>query len=193
MAIPLRNDDERFTYADYLTWPDQERWEIIEGMAINMTPAPSTKHQKISMDLSTSINMFIKKNAGKISVFAAPFDVILPGRQPDEETLTVVQPDISIICDPEKLDEKGCKGPPDVIIEIISPSTAQIDHQLKLQLYEKYGVGEYWLIHPSDQILWAYHREENGTYGRARIYSKGDVVPLSLQGKTLDINLAEIF
>lgn len=193
MAIPLRNNNDLFTYADYLTWPDNERWEIIEGMPIDMTPAPSTKHQKISMDLSTLINTFIKKKGGNCSVFAAPFDVTLPGDLSNEETITVVQPDISIICDPRKLDEKGCKGAPDIIIEILSPTTAQIDHKLKLQLYEKYKVKEYWLIHPTDQILWAYQMEENGKYRRAGIYAKDDVIPLSLQGNTLEIKLAEIF
>ncbi len=120
MSQPEQNLDRKFTYIDYLTWPEEEHWELINGIPYNMTPAPSTQHHKI---VSTLIAVFY--NALKDSpcqVFGAPFDVRLPEKDSNEDIFTVVQPDLAIICDRHKLDSRGCLGGPDLIIEVTSPS-----------------------------------------------------------------------
>ncbi|MCU0288973.1 MAG: Uma2 family endonuclease [Acidobacteria bacterium] len=153
MPVPLQKDIERFTYAQYITWPDQERWELIEGIPYDMSPDPSRYHQEISMNLAFEINKFLKENGKKCKVYAAPFDVRLPeSGQTDAETMSVVQPDISVICSPGKLDDKGCKGAPDFIAEITSLATIKKDMKDKLLLYEKHGVPEYWVIQPEESV-----------------------------------------
>ena len=122
--------EERFTYGDYLTWDDGERWELIDGVPYNMSPAPTVRHQAISRELSTEFALYLR---GKpCQLFAAPFEVRLPEvDESDELVETVVQPDLSIICDKSKLDEAGCRGAPDLIVEILSPSTAHKDLKVK--------------------------------------------------------------
>ena len=126
---------ETYTYEDYLLWSDEERWELIDGVPYNMTPAPSRVHQGISMELSRQIANHL---AGKMcKIYAAPFDVRLPKSDEEEEQIeTVVQPDLVVVCDGNKLDERGCKGAPDLIIEILSPYTAGKDMKIKRNLYE---------------------------------------------------------
>lgn len=136
----------RFTYADYLTWPDDERWELIEGEAHDMTPAPSTTHQRTLG--AFYFQMRQQLDMRRCEVFPAPFDVRLPQGDAVEDAAveSVVQPDLSVICDPEKIDERGCLGSPDLVVEILSPSTAYKDQTHKLALYEKHGVAEVWLV-----------------------------------------------
>jgi len=158
---------QRFTYADYCQWPEDERWELIEGVAYAMAPAPTRPHQGVAGEIFRQIANFLE---GKpCQVYFAPFDVRLPEpSEADEETETVVQPDILVVCDEKKLDDRGCKGAPDWIIEVLSPSTASRDHVEKKALYEKHGVREYWLVHPTDRILTRY-RLENGVFTPALI------------------------
>lgn len=194
MGLPLRKDDERFTYADYLTWPENESWELIEGIPFDMSPAPSPYHQEISMNLSFEILRLIKEKKGKCKVYAAPFDVRLPEQnQRDNETLSVVQPDISVVCDPEKIDDKGCNGPPDLIVEIVSPGTAKKDMKYKLQLYEKHGVPEYWIVLPAERTVQVHQLDKKKRYGRAEVYFNNDGIPLKLKETTLEINLEPVF
>lgn len=164
MGHPILKPDKKYTYADYLQWDDNERWEIIDGEVYNMSPAPLRLHQQISFELSRQIgNCLADKSC---EAYAAPFDVRIAAKdESDEETATVVQPDISIICDSAKLDEKGCKGAPDFIAEIISPSTAAKDQIQKTNLYETSGVREYWIIHPTDNLVTIRLLDENGRYG----------------------------
>lgn len=183
-----------FTYADYVTWPDEERWELIEGIAFDMSPAPSRYHQEILGNLFLEINKLPGDKSKKCKAFVAPFDVRLPeGNQSDEKTLNVVQPDISVICDPGKLDDKGCKGAPDFIVEITSPATAKKDMKYKLLLYEKHGIPEYWIVHPEEHIVMVYKLDEQGKYGRAEIFSKDDIVQLKLKDGVIEINLDAVF
>lgn len=191
MGYPNRKENNSYTYKDYLEWPEEERWELIEGVAYNMTPSPSRRHQKISMALANAIYQYLKgKNC---EVYHAPFDVRLPeGDEEEDEIKTVVQPDIVVICDPSKLDEKGCKGSPDLIMEILSPSTASMDYITKLNLYEKNRVFEYWVIHPVDKIVMVYRLIESGKYGRAEVYSEEDQVKVRLFDDFV-IDLKEIF
>jgi len=192
MAIPIRKEDVRFTYADYVSWPDDERWEIIDGIPFAMSPAPSRYHQKISGNIFFQVKKFL--NHKKCEIYTAPFDVRLPeGKQTDEETMTVVQPDIAVICDPAKLDDKGCKGAPDFIVEIVSPDTLKKDMKYKLLTYEKHGVPEYWVVHPGENIVMVYKLNEQKKYDRAEFYSKEDQIELKLKDGTMTIDLESIF
>ena len=143
----------KYTYADYLTWPDDERWELINGIAYGMSPAPKTGHQRLSRELSCAIFNFLDDKS--CEAFSAPFDVKL-----SEET--IVQPDISVICDASKIDDKGCNGAPELAIEILSDSTAYKDETEKRLLYEKHGVLEYWIINPGLPELIKFTRGKNG-------------------------------
>jgi Uma2 family endonuclease len=147
----------RYTYADYLRWPEDERWELIAGVAYDMTPAPSRVHQDVLGALHLQVRPHLSR--GPCRVYLAPFDVRLPGAGvSDDETDTVVQPDLSVICDPAKLDDAGCRGAPDWVVEILSPRTAARDQVQKRTLYERHGVREYWLLHPVDRVLTVYRR-----------------------------------
>jgi Uma2 family endonuclease len=191
MGLPLRHHDSGFTYADYLSWSDDERWELIEGQAYAMSPAPSNFHQLIVGELFRHIaNYFHGKSCRP---FVAPFDVRLPrAGVSDHEVDTVVQPDISLVCDPEKLkDNHGCLGAPDWVVEVLSPSTAIHDQRTKRALYEQHGVAEYWLVHPGDRSVTIY-RLENNAYGKPLVFGMGEVCsPLAFA--ELVIAVADIF
>jgi Uma2 family endonuclease len=163
MSLPLR-DPERHTYGDYRTWPEPPRYELIEGMAYAMAPAPTRRHQRLVGELFRAISDTLEHSTCEVNL--APFDVRLPkDDEADDDIETVVQPDLSVVCDPAKLDDKGCRGAPDWLIEVLSPATAGHDQVRKLALYERHGVREYWLVHPVDRVVTIY-RLENGAYGR---------------------------
>jgi Uma2 family endonuclease len=183
--------DELFTYGDYLKWDDDERWELIDGIAYNMTPAPSRFHQKISLELILQLGNFFRKTP--CDVYAAPFDVRLPeGDEADEAVRTVVQPDISVICDQSKLDDKGCKGSPDLIVEILSPSTARKDMKEKFVRYERAGVREYWIVDPSGKIVTVFKLSSEGLFGRPDVYGKEDRIKISIV-EGLEVELLSVF
>jgi Uma2 family endonuclease len=168
MSLAYQLDtQQRYSYQDYLTWPDDVRYELLEGEAVMMT-APSTMHQRVIRELVRQIgNHFVGKDC---EVFPAPFDVRLAAADTaDDQTRTVVQPDISVICNRNKLDDKGCKGAPDWIIEVLSPSTASVDLIRKLRLYERFGVREYWVIHPIDRVVMMWTLGDDGRYGAVLI------------------------
>jgi Uma2 family endonuclease len=173
MGISAGKKAQNYTYSDYLNWPDEERWELIDGVPYNMSPAPSTEHQRISRDIEMQfVNYLRGKNC---EVFYAPFDVRLPqGNENDEDITTVVQPDIVIICDKNKLDKRGCKGAPDLVVEIISHATAKKDMQEKFFLYERSGVKEYWLVFPLEHAIDVYMLDENNKYERNGLYQYPD-------------------
>ena len=186
----LQNELDRvFTYQDYLTWNDNKRWELINGVAYNMTPAPSVNHQRVSRQLLLQIGIFLSDKP--CEVFSAPLDVRLPEpNEKDEDIKNVVQPDMFVVCDSSKLDEKGCKGAPDLIIEIVSPSSASIDNIKKLKQYEKNGVKEYWIVHPIYKIVTIYKIMENGLYGKPENYSEEDKIEVELlKGLIVDLSL----
>ena len=190
MVINQSRAEGLYTYADYLTWPEEERWELIDGVPYDMTPAPSTRHQEILGELHRLFSQYLYGKPCK--AYLSPFDVRLPkGDDEDEGVLSVVQPDLSIICDRSKIDERGCKGAPDLIIEILSPSTTKKDLGVKLRLYERVGVFEYWLVHPNDQTILVFFLQK-GTYGTPMIYKAPDDVPVQLFPGFL-IPLAEVF
>lgn len=153
--------NKTYTYADYLTWQFSERLELIKGWIYNMSPAPRRVHQEIVGNIFLKIGTHFEHKHCK--VYQSPFDVRLVKNinQPDQEVTTVVQPDICIICDLEKLDERGCEGAPDMIIEILSPSTMKKDYYEKFNLYQENGVKEYWLVNPEGKSLQIFYLENN--------------------------------
>lgn len=155
--------NKTYTYADYLTWRFNERLELIKGWVYKMSPAPRRTHQRIETSLSSQLWRYFEHK--KCEVYQSPFDVRLIKNkgQSDHEITTVVQPDISVICDPEKLDDRGCIGAPDLIIEVLSPSTMKKDYYEKFNLYEENKVKEYWLVNPEGRSLQIFHLE-NGKY-----------------------------
>ncbi len=187
MGLQAEKQAQLYTYKDYAGWPDEERWELINGVAYNMSPAPSRFHQEISGALFNSIYNYLKDKSCK--VYHAPFDVRLPkGEEPEEEIVTVVQPDIVVICEEKKLDDKGCKGAPDLVVEIVSPSTVSKDMKEKLAVYERHGVKEYWIIHPIDKLAIVYSLQEDRQYVKPEIYSEDNAVESKvLAGFSVDL------
>jgi Uma2 family endonuclease len=184
----------RYTYADYLAWADDKRRELINGVVYDLFGAPTRLHAKISLNLSFLFKWFIKKRKGKCEIYYAPFDVRLPkyGEITDDRIYTVVQPDICVICDPEKLDEKGCLGAPDLIVEVQSPATAKRDLNEKFNLYEHAGVREYWVVFPKDQALTVFLLQEDGLFDQGTTYEYEGKVPVSIFDG-LEIDLQELF
>jgi Uma2 family endonuclease len=167
-----------FTYGDYCNWSEDERWELIDGQAYAMS-APSRVHQEIVLELGTQINTYLKGKPCK--PYIAPFDVRLPKKnEKDDKIDTVVQPDISVICDRNKLDDKGCRGAPDWIIEILSPSTAIRDMDIKFQLYQMHGVKEYWLINPQEKWGMIYILNAQQTYERSKMFPLSETTQVTL-------------
>ncbi|MBK1700425.1 Uma2 family endonuclease [Thiococcus pfennigii] len=165
----LALEGDRFTYGDYRRWPDDERWELIDGRAYDMCPAPTRNHQQMVLEIAAQAHAFLR--GGPCEVNVAPFDVRLPKTdEADDRVDTVVQPDIAVICDPQKLDDAGCRGAPDWVVEVLSPRTAAKDQREKRDAYERAGVREYWLVHPTDRTLMIY-RLTDGAYGRPEVQS----------------------
>ncbi len=157
-----------FTYADYAKWPEDERWELIEGIAYAMA-APSRQHQRVSFEVGFQIRSHLTDK--RCSIYSAPFDIRLPNHdEADDDIDTTVQPDLAVICDKNKLDDKGCRGAPDWAIEVLSPSTALKDMDKKRWLYERHGVKEYWIIHPTDRWVMVYTLKDDGQYGLPQMF-----------------------
>ncbi|SEJ60551.1 Endonuclease, Uma2 family (restriction endonuclease fold) [Cyclobacterium xiamenense] len=175
------------SYADYLTWQMEEVVELIRGKIFKKAAAaPKRIHQKVSVELSYRLAGFLKGK--KCEVYFAPFDVRFPKKpKEDKEIHDVVQPDICVICDTEKLDDRGCIGAPDLIVEILSPGNSKVELKHKFTLYESNGVREYWIIHPETQDLLIYSLVD-GKYVPSRLFTSGDVVESTvLIGFTLDL------
>jgi Uma2 family endonuclease len=175
----VKKQDKIYTYADYLSWPEEERWEIIDGQIYDMSPAPSRIHQELLSEILRQFaNYLIDKPC---RVYPAPFDVRFPGQQEQNQDriINVVQPDITVVCDPEKLDDKGCLGAPDLVIEITSASTAKKDFNEKFHLYESFGVKEYWIVLPGENMVFVYTLSKN-KYGEAEKFSFTEEIPVGI-------------
>ena len=177
-----------YTYSDYLLWQFSERVELIKGFIRKMSPAPSRKHQTISYNLTLSIGKFFQNHP--CSVFVAPFDVRLPIKSSKKDT-TVVQPDLCIICDENKLDDKGCNGAPDLIVEILSPNNSKHDVDTKFNLYQESGVKEYWIVEPEERFVLVYTLQ-NEEYIGSKPFSEGQIIKSPLFSE-MQITVDEVF
>ncbi len=173
--------NKRYSVSDYLNWKIDERIELINGKIFKMSPAPSITHQEVSRNLAGHFWEYFKGH--KCNYFVAPSDVFLENISDTGEKLkdTVVQPDLFVVCDLGKMKENGCHGAPDLVIEIISPSTARKDMGFKYDLYEEQGVKEYWVVYPKDGAVSIYRLEdgkyiEDGPFTRTGDLLKSDVV-----------------
>jgi Uma2 family endonuclease len=176
--------DKHWTYADYKAWELKpgERYEIIDGEAYAMS-APNAFHQAMLMELSKQIAVFLTGKPCK--VYPAPYDVRLFYEE-DESDDTVVQPDISVVCDKEKRGYEGCRGAPDLVIEILSPSNTAIEMQRKFEIYRDAGVREYWVLNSKDKSVTVYLFEGNNAVTRS--YGEKDTAPLTvLEGLSIDL------
>ena len=190
MSLALKLE-EKYSYGDYSAWPEEERWELIEGVPFAMSPAPTREHQKLFRKIFVPIANYLENKS--CEVYGAPFDVRLPEKnERDEEVVTVVQPDILVVCDEKKLDKKGCRGAPDLIIEIISPGTAYKDAQIKLNLYEKHGVKEYWMVYPEEKIIMVFSLNSENKYGKPETYSIENTLKTNIL-PGFELNLATVF
>ena len=187
--MPLPRED-RYTFADALTWDETERMELIEGIPVMMSP-PTRIHQKISIELARQLANYLEGK--KCEVYAAPFAVRLFEKANDrpEQVDTMVEPDISIICDPDKLDKYGCKGAPDLIIEILSPSTQRHDRMVKYNLDQRAGVREYWMVDPALQTVQVGILEGN-VYKIHGVYTAQDIVKVNVLDGCF-IELSKVF
>ena len=186
--------NKRYTYADYLTWLDGKARELIHGFIQMMSPAPRLSHARINTRILWNLESIIKKNKGKCEVFTAPFDVRFPkhGLSDFDQIDSVVQPDICVVCDLSKLDDLGCCGAPDLIVEILSPSTAKKDMTEKFSLYEESGVKEYWIVHPKDKAINVFLLQEDGKYNDGVLYELKGAVPVYIFNQ-YPIDLDDIF
>ena len=181
-----------YTYADYLTWGFDEFVELIKGKVLRPMSAPVPIHQQYSVNLTTEIRQFLKRKACR--VYAAPFDVRLTRStgSGDAQIQTVVQPDICVVCDLTKIDQRGCLGAPDWIIEIVSPGNLRHDTKTKFDLYEENGVREYWVVFPGEQTVLAYVLDEHGRYEVAGEYAAPGPMPVTVLPE-LAVEWSEVF
>ncbi len=185
MALPEEN--KKYTFEDFLNWEEDERIEIIDGDVFMMSP-PATIHQKVSGELFRQIANYLEGKS--CEVFSAPFGVRLFERNGDkpEDVDTVVEPDIIVLCDKSKLDEHGCKGAPDMAIEILSPSTRRHDKLIKFNLYQRAGVREYWIVDPYTSSVSVYLLGEDGKFALHEEYGRKDIAKVnSLRGCFIEL------
>ena len=173
-------ESKLYTYADYVNYPENERIEIIDGHIYAISPSPSRIHQEIIMEVAAEIRNYIKFKKGDCKIYPAPFDVILKNDDDDiANSKTTVQPDISVICDKNKLNDKGCVGAPDLIIEVVSPFNSNNDYIRKLNLYDHYKVREYWIVNPMKQTVLVYTLTDTG-YDMPNIYTFKDKIKVNI-------------
>jgi Uma2 family endonuclease len=181
--------DGSYTYADYLLWQFEERVELLRGKIRRMA-APSRKHQGIATGLTRLFANALWKSPCK--VYVAPFDVRLTRTLKDKEAITVVQPDLCVICDPGKLDDRGCSGAPDLIIEILSPGNSRTEMRDKFDLYQEAGVLEYWIVNPTEKMIQVFRLDERGRYIGLPPAVEGDLLLTPIIAN-LEVNVTEVF
>lgn len=184
------SQEKRYTYADILDWPKDERVELIDGEIYMMSP-PMRRHQKAAGKIFQQFANYL--DGKKCEVYPAPFGVRLFEKKDDPpyNVSTFVEPDITVVCDPDKLDDYGCKGAPDLVVEILSPSTVRHDRLLKFNLYQKAGVKEYWIVDPDAKGVMVMTLEE-GQYHAPMLYTAKDTVPVGVL-EDCRIDLSTVF
>jgi Uma2 family endonuclease len=182
-----------YTYADYLTWKFDQALELLRGK-IRLMSAPNRQHQKVSWRMTVLFDNHFKKH--RCEAYAAPFDVRLfdhkKSQKADRDIYTVVQPDLCVICDLEKLDDRGCLGAPDLVVEILSPGNSAKEMRDKKAIYEEAGVREYWIIDPERTTITRFNLEDDARYGRPLIFVNDERMPSEIF-PDLDLQLSELF
>ena len=178
-----------YTARDYVSWKLAEYVELIGGKIFKMSPAPARRHQDVAVQLTRILADHFRHGC---HVYASPFDVYLVHPGEDwRDAKNIVEPDLCVICDKNKLHDHGCVGAPDLVIEILSPGTAAKDLGPKRDLYQEYGVHEYWVVHPRDQTV-VIHTLENGKYRLLPILAAGNRIQ-SVTFPALSFDLSEVF
>ncbi len=181
---PALDTRHHYTYGDYLSWPDDVRYELIDGVAYLMAPAPTLEHQDIAGEIYYQLRQQLEGKPCR--PYIAPVDVRLPKRNEADEAIdTVVQPDVIVVCDQGKLDRRGVRGAPDFVVEVLSPSTAFHDHKRKREVYERAGVKEYWLVDPVERTIHIYRLDENGRYGKPDVREMKGETPVGVLGEVV--------
>jgi Uma2 family endonuclease len=186
--------EKSYTYADYLTWKFSERVELFKGRIFKMS-APSRQHQKMSLVIERKIDGFLSKNKATCELYHAPFDVRLPlpaHKIKGDKVDTVVQPDICVVFDLSKLDDSGCNGSPDLIIEILSPENSKKEMRDKFELYESAGVLEYWIVEPYKEYIIRYNLNKEGKYQGSPPMMEGMIITSEVL-KGLEIDVTSLF
>lgn len=186
MAFPQEKHSQ--TYSEYLKLGEEIQYEVIDGQMYNMSPSPNVKHQSIEMDLSTEFNLYFRDKSCRV---LAEIDVCLSGEEDMSKTNEWVKPDIIIVCDKNKIHENRIVGAPDLIVEILSKSTAKLDKMIKFNRYQKAGVKEYWIIDPAHEIVDVYTLE-NERYTHSGVYTKDEIIKVNLFDD-LSVDLKHIF
>ena len=184
---------KQYTYADYLTWTFDERIELIKGWIYKMSPAPKRRHQRVSFQIGLVFGKFFEMKT--CQVFQAPFDVRLKkNKGSDAEVDTVVQPDISVFCDLNKLDDRGAIDAPDLVVEITSDSTMKRDYNEKFNLYEENGVQEYWIVNPDANSIeiFTLDKQKLESVGVFKI-ADGAIAVSSVMFPDLTVDLIDLF
>lgn len=177
-----------YTYADYYKWRFEERVELIKGKLFKMSPAPNPNHQLLAGAIHTQLAIYLTGKPCK--VFFAPFDVRFTRKHSasDDTITTVLQPDVCVVCDPSKIDSRGCVGAPDIVVEVLSPGNNAKELKNKYEIYEDSGVKEYWIVSPQDQTFFAYTHVD-GKFQPSGLKTAGDVVESAvLPGFSLDLS-----
>lgn len=182
MSLSVQKDT-KFTYADYLNWPEEESWEIIDGVPYNMSPAPKVRHQAVSRNIEVILVSELRGIGSRCEVFDAPTDVVL-------DEYNVVRPDLFVICDKTKITENNIQGVPDLVFEVASPATEIKDKREKKNLYERFGVKEYVIVYPDREYVERFLLT-NGKYGASEILNYNEI--LKLRTFEIGINLWEVF
>ncbi len=179
-----------YTYNDYLLWQFKDRVELIRGSLFQMSPAPNVMHQRLATFFTAKLFNFFERKTCQI--FVAPFDVRLPVSRKKGQDTTVVQPDLCVVCDSAKLDEQGCAGAPDLVVEILSPGNSTKEMREKYRVYEEAGVREYWIVNPSEKVVFVYVLDEAGIFIGLAPVTEEDPLRSAIF-PDLAINLKEVF
>lgn len=190
MTLAALDLSKAYTYADYYKWRLEERVELIKGKIFRMSPAPTTAHQRVSSHLFAA--MFNYLTDKQCEVFAAPFDVRFPGRSKDDkDIITVLQPDLCVVCDPQKIDDRGCLGAPDLVVEILSAGNHKRELKYKYDIYEEAGVKEYWIADPAEKSVQIYVLTDGVFLASGPLYEEDTATSTAIPGFT--VNLTSIF